>query len=89
MGKQIVIEDPIITGVRFIHKYGVKSLAVTIPKSAITFLKLKKGDKLVISVDIKNEKILLEKPKHIEDKISDGSYTLGIPKDLYEKLIKE
>jgi len=88
MGKPIILEEPVIVGVRKIHPYG-KSSAITIPKSAITFLKLNIGDRLVFSVDVKNEKIVMAKPKHMKDKISDGSYTLGIPKELYEKLLKE
>lgn len=88
MGKPIILEEPIIVGVRKIHPYSGSS-AITIPKSAITFLKLNIGDRLVFSVDVKNEKIVMAKPKHMEDVKSGGSYKLGIPKELYERQLKE
>lgn len=88
MSKPIILENPIIVDVKKLFPYS-KSSAITIPKGVKTFLNLKNGDRLVISVDLKSEKIILSKPEDMEDKKTGGSYELGIPKKLYEKLLKE
>lgn len=89
MKKSIILDDLELVTVKKIHQWGPNSSAIPIPKPILDLFKLKNGNTLAISIDRKLKMIVLSRPKDLAHKKSDISFHLGVPKEEFEKLLKE